>query len=397
MFPTFTSLYNNRVDAQPLNKYCQMLKKLLFFGLITCSIISCAKPDKFVINGEIKGKDSGKIQLMKFAEGKWIAEDSATIVKGKFTLTGKADLPEIRYVALGPREIVSQFFAENGTITLQAYKDSLDKTVIKGSKSNEEFKIYQQELMNLSKEAQGMQQRKMTAQSTGDLDGMKKANADLDALTQNLEVYARNFIREHKKSTVSPLIAIIQFGQTIKATEIDTLIAFLDPSVRKSIYVDELKKIADKMRTTEVGSMAPDFTLPTPQGSTFTLSSTRGKYVMIDFWAAWCGPCRQENPNVVALYAKYKDKGFDIVGVSLDREKEAWIKAIADDQLVWNQVSELKYWQSEIAQKYGVSAIPCTFLLDKEGKIIAKNLRGENLAKKLEELMGKISFQRRSC
>jgi peroxiredoxin len=366
-----------------------MLKKLLLFGLIACSIISCAKPDKFVINGEIKGKDSGKIQLMKFAEGKWVAEDSATIVKGKFTLTGKADLPELRFVALGPREIVSQFFAENGTITLQAYKDSLDKTVIKGSKSNEEFKVYQQELMNLSKEAQGMQQRYMAAQSRGDKDGMKKDSIDFQAMLQNLEVYAKNFIREHKKSTVSPLIAMMQFGQTIKANEIDTLVAFLDPAVRKSIYVDELKKMADKMRTTEVGSMAPDFTLPTPQGSTFTLSSTRGKYVMIDFWAAWCAPCRQENPNVVALYAKYKDKGFDVVGVSLDREKEAWIKAIADDQLVWNQVSELKFWQSEIAQKYGVSAIPCTFLLDKEGKIIAKNLRGEGLAKKLEELLGK--------
>jgi thiol-disulfide isomerase/thioredoxin len=110
---------------------------------------------------------------------------------------------------------------------------------------------------------------------------------------------------------------------------------------------------------------------------------------MVDFWAAWCQPCRRENPNVVALYGKYKDKGFDIVGVSLDRTKEDWVKAIADDQLSWHQVSELKFWQSDIVQKYGVTAIPCTFLLDKEGKIIAKNLRGEELAKKLEELMGK--------
>ncbi|HEY5510893.1 MAG TPA: TlpA disulfide reductase family protein [Prolixibacteraceae bacterium] len=366
-----------------------MIKKFLFLGLITYSIISCAKPDKFVINGELKGKDTGQIQLMKYADGKWLVEDSTNISKGKFLLKGKADLPELRVVAMGQNQMIAQFFAENGTLTLEASTDSLGKGVVKGSKSNDEFRIYQKELMNLSKEAQGMQQRFRTAQTSGDQEGMKKAQIDYEAMSQNLAVYAKNFIRTHKSSTVAPLVALMQFGQTIKAAEIDTLLAFLDPSVKASIYVGELKKIADKMRGTEVGSMAPDFTLPTPDGGTFTLSSTRGKFVMIDFWAAWCQPCRQENPNVVAMYGKYKDKGFDIVGVSLDREKAAWLKAIADDQLVWHQVSELKFWQSQIAQKYGVSAIPCTFLLDKGGKIIAKNLRGEDLARKLEELMGK--------
>jgi len=378
-----------RVVAQPLNDENHMIKKILFFGLITYSIISCAKPDKFVVNGELKGKETGQIQLMKFADGKWMVEDSTNISNGKFQLKGKADLPELRVIAMGPNQMIAQFFAENGTMTLEANTDSLGKGVVKGSKSNDEFSIYQHELLSLSKEAQGMQQRFTTAQSSGDQEGMKKAQIDYEAMSQNLAVYAKNFIRTHKSSTVSPLVALMQFGQTIKASEIDTLLAFLDPSVKTSIYVGELKKIADKMRGTEVGSMAPDFTLPSPDGGTFTLSSTRGKYVMIDFWAAWCQPCRSENPNVVALYEKYKDKGFDIVGVSLDREKEAWVKAIADDQLVWHQVSELKFWQSEIAQKYGVSSIPCTFLLDKGGKIIAKNLRGEDLARKLEELMGK--------
>jgi len=366
-----------------------MIKKLLFLGLIAGSIISCSKPDKFVIKGEIKGKDAGNIKLMKYTDGKWIAEDSAKITKGIYELKGKTDLPELRIVALEPREMVAQFFAENGSMTLQSWSDSLNKSVVKGSKSNETFKLYQEELTNLTKEAQGMQQRYMAAQSRGDQDGMKKAQIDYEAMNENLNVYAKNFIREHKNSTVSPLIAMMQFGQTITAAEIDTLLAFFDPSIKGSIYISELKKIADKMRATEVGTLAPDFTLPTPEGTTFTLSSTRGKYVMIDFWAAWCQPCRRENPNVVALYGKYKDKGFDIVGVSLDRTKEDWVKAIADDQLSWHQVSELKFWQSEIAQKYGVSAIPCTFLLDKEGKIIAKNLRGDDLARKLEELMGK--------
>ena len=366
-----------------------MTRKMLFLGLIFAGIISCSKPDKFTIKGEIKGKESGKIQLMKYEGGNWVMEDSATIDKGKFQLTGKVSLPELRIVVMPPREVVANFFAENGSITIQAYADSLEKSTVGGSKANDAFKLYQDELANLTKEAQGMQQRYMAAQSTGDQEGMKKAQIDYEAMNQNLAVYAKNFMREHRNSTVSPLIALMQFGQTITAAEIDTLIAFFDPSVRGSIYVDELKKIADKMRSTDIGIVAPDFTLPTPDGGTFTLSSTRGKYVMIDFWAAWCQPCRRENPNVVALYAKYKDKGFDIVGVSLDREKEAWVKAIADDQLTWHQVSELKFWQSEIAQKYGVSAIPCTFLLDKEGKIIAKNLRGEELAAKLEELMGK--------
>jgi peroxiredoxin len=366
-----------------------MTKKFLFLGLIACSIISCSKPDRFVIKGEIKGKESGTIKLMKYTDGRWIAEDSAAISKGVFELKGKTDLPELRIVALEPREMVAQFFAENGSMTLQAWSDSLNKTVVKGSKSNETFKLYQQELTNLTKEAQGMQQRYMTAQSRGDQDGMKKAQIDYEAMNENLNVYTKNFIREHKNSTVSPLIAMMQFGQTISAGEIDTLVAFFDPSIKSSIYIGELKKIAEKMRATEVGTLAPDFTLPTPEGTPFTLSSTRGKYVMIDFWAAWCQPCRRENPNVVALYGKYKDKGFDIVGVSLDRTKEDWVKAIADDQLTWHQVSELKFWQSDIVKKYGVSAIPCTFLLDKEGKIIAKNLRGDELARKLEELMGK--------
>jgi len=203
----------------------------------------------------------------------------------------------------------------------------------------------------------------------------------------NQKVYAKNFIREHPKSAVSPLVALMQFAQEMTAHDIDTLVAFLDPSVRASVYVAELKKLADKMRITDVGGMAPDFTLNTPEGTPLSLSSLRGKIVLVDFWASWCVPCRKENPNVVMVYNQFKDKGFDILGVSLDREKGAWEKAIADDKLTWHHVSDLKYWQSEAAVKYGIQSIPSTLLLDKDGKIIAKNLRGEELAKKLAQLL----------
>ena len=144
----------------------------------------------------------------------------------------------------------------------------------------------------------------------------------------------------------------------------------------------------DKMRVTAIGAVAPEIALPNPEGDTVKLSSLRGNYVLVDFWAKWCKPCRIENPNVVRMYNKYNDQGFEVYGVSLDRKKSDWLQAIEEDNLHWTQVSDLKYWNSEAAQTYGVNAIPFAVLLDPEGKIIAKNLRGKQLEKKLEEIFG---------
>jgi len=363
------------------------MRNLLIIVLAFAGLVSCAKPEGFTIKGQIKGKESGDIQLLKYADGKWIAEDSAKIEKGKFILKGKTALPELRRISMAPQTVVAQFFAENGSLTVNVDADSLNKTEVKGSSSNDEFMVLTKELMNISKETQGLQQKYSDAMQSGNEEGMKKAQIDYEAMMGNQKVYAKNFIREHPKSTVSPLVALMQFAQEINAHDVDTLVAFLDPSIQTSVYVIELKKLADKMRISEVGGLAPDFTLNTPEGTPLSLSSLRGKIVLLDFWASWCAPCRKENPNVVAVYNQYKDKGFDILGVSLDREKGAWLKAIADDQLTWHHVSDLKFWQSEAAIKYGVQSIPFTLLLDKEGKIIAKNLRGEELARKLAELL----------
>ncbi len=365
-----------------------MKRNILITGLVLAGLLSCAKPDGFIIKGIIQGKESGQINLLKYSDGKYIKEDSAKIVKGKFELKGKTDLPELRLISLGPKQVVAQFFAENGEIYVKINTDSINNFGVKGSKSNDEYSTLTKEFMNNTKETQVIQNKFMGAQQKGDERGMKEAQADYQAMLQNQNVYVKNFIREHPKSTVSVFAALMQFSQEMTAHDIDTLITFFDPSIHKSIYINELNKIADRLRVTEIGAIAPDFTLNTPEGTPFSLSALKGKIVLVDFWASWCKPCRLENPNVVADYNKYKDKGFDILGVSLDKDKESWIKAIGDDKLSWHQVSDLKYWQNEVAVKYGIQSIPSNLLLDKDGKIIAKNLRGEALGKKLEELFG---------
>lgn len=159
-------------------------------------------------------------------------------------------------------------------------------------------------------------------------------------------------------------------------------------SYSNNSLVKEFINKTKNIKKLAVGNEAPDIALKNPDGKIVKLSSLRGNYVLIDFWASWCRPCRVENPNNVKLYKKYHDKGFEIYGVSLDRDKSSWLKAIKDDGLTWTQVSDLKFWQSEGAKIYNVRAIPHTVLLDKDGKIIANGLRGENLAKKLKEIFG---------
>lgn len=160
----------------------------------------------------------------------------------------------------------------------------------------------------------------------------------------------------------------------------------LKAELPNSPYISEFIARVKAMEATAVGQLAPEISLPNPEGKVISLSSLRGQYVLVDFWAKWCGPCRRENPNVVKAFNKYKDKGFTVFGVSLDRTREDWVKAIQEDGLTWTHVSDLKYFESQAARDYNINAIPFSLLLDREGKIIAKNLRGAALEKKLEEV-----------
>jgi peroxiredoxin len=363
------------------------MRNVLAILVFAMAVISCqSAKDEFSIKGSITGIKTGKIYLLKLVGEQPQPIDTANIVDGKFAFKGKMEIPDIRILRLDDQNYFATFFLDNANITVTANKDSLRNTKITGSPTHDIFKIYISEMEKLNKDVMALQGKYQNAMSTGNTNEAEKAKIDYQAMIDNNKVYTKNFVKEHPNSVVSAYITLFQLANQLDATELDSIASKFAPEISKSEYVVKLKEIIQEQKKTAVGAMAPDFTMNDPEGKPVQLSSLKGKIVLVDFWASWCGPCRQENPNVVKLYQQYHSKGFEILGVSLDRAKEDWIKAIKDDNLTWMHVSDLQYWQNTAARLYGVNAIPQSFLLDKDGKIIGKGLRGEQLEKKLMEL-----------
>jgi len=363
------------------------MRNVLAILVFVMAVYSCqSAKDEYSIKGSVAGVETGKVYLQKLVDGQPQSVDTAELVGGKFTFKGKMEMPDIRFLRLNDQDYFAQFFLDNANITVTANKDSLRNTKITGSPTQDVFKIYITEMEKLNKEVMALQEKYQSAMSMNNTDAAEKAKIDYQAMIDNNKVYTKNFVKEHSNSVVSPYITLFQLASQIDGAELDSIASKFAPELSKSEYVVKINEIVQEQKKTAIGVVAPDFTMNDPEGKPIQLSSLKGKVVLVDFWASWCGPCRQENPNVVKLYQQYHSKGFEILGVSLDKTKEDWLKAIKDDNLTWIHVSDLQFWQNAAARLYGVNAIPQSFLLDKDGKIIGKGLRGEQLAKKMMEL-----------
>ncbi|WP_018477941.1 TlpA disulfide reductase family protein [Pontibacter roseus] len=338
----------------------------------------------YTIQGKLQNASAGQIYLYELGEQQFVARDTAVISQdGTFTFEGEVKEPTFYRVGLDQQNGL-MLVLDNSTIKVEADASDLNGTAkIEGSQDSELFQQLNKMVTESRQKEAELSQQFNQAMSEGKTEEAEGYRQQYLAMQKEL----KNFLAQHPSSIVSTFGTLNLINPTTDFSFADSMATLYSEKLPDSRYTALLNKRLESLRSTAVGSVAPDFSLATPEGGSIALSSLRGKYVLIDFWASWCGPCRKENPNVVKMYNRYKDKGFEIFGVSLDQSREKWLKAIADDKLTWPQVSDLKGWESQAAQLYQVDAIPQTILLDKEGKIIAKGLRGEELENKLASLL----------
>lgn len=366
--------------------------KKIMWGVALCLFIfsSCKSGggNTYTLKGDITGLKDSVLYLAQQGNNMMPQMDTIHVKDGKFTFTGKTDKPVFAQIITADQRNGFPLFLEPGTIHITGDADSMlvGKITVSGTPNNNDLHKVMVIQQGHTQALMALQSAFMQAKMKGDTAAASRAENSFDSIQNMISTDMQGFIKDHPKSLVSAL-ALQSLMSELPDSTLDNLYTGLDSSVQKSSFGDLIGNRLASEKKTAIGQMAPDFTMDDTAGNPLSLSSLRGKYVLIDFWASWCGPCREENPNVVKAYNEYKNKNFTILGVSLDKTKDAWEKAIQDDHLNWHQVSDLQYWNNAAAQLYGVQAIPANFLLDPDGKIIAKNLRGDDLENELAKVL----------
>jgi len=365
-----------------------MFKNLLIISLAVLTIASCTKPVKnqFIITGTADTSFDGYVLLQKRTDGPLITIDSMLLTSGKFNFKGTVDYPEVYYLTVPGTKSSIPFFIEPAEIKFTVNTKDVNKTRIEGSKTQTEYDAYLDMLDQFNTKIRESYQMSMKAQEIGDEAKAREFDSLTNVYDQQRGDFSKNYVMQNPKSFTVPYIAY-RNSWNYDMNELEKALGSFDTTLNHSIYTGYLQEYLKTLKRTEVGMLYVSFMMQDSTGQYFPIADLIGKgYLLLDFWASWCSPCREENPNLVAMYNKYHDKGFNILGVSLDSMRPRWLQAIKDDQLNWYHVSDLEGWANKAAKLYGVRSIPANFLIDTNGYIIGKNLRGEELQAKLAEL-----------
>ena len=357
--------------------------KNLFFLIALFPSVLFAQQKEFTITGHVTGLADGEVKLMTTQQNPVvIATDSAK--GGVFRLTGSVPEPGLYFLVMS-NEQPQYIFLDNVAMTVKGAQSEIKKIKIEGSQTHSDFvefnAIFNPMFGELNALAAQIQKENQAAKR-------EKFINQYDSLISKINGEVNNFVSAKRSSFVSPFLLWVTSQTTPDIMQLESNFNLLDTAIRNSQIGKALAEYITVNKVGAVGTEAVDFTQNDTSGKAVSLSSFRGKYVLVDFWASWCRPCRIENPNLVKAYNKYKDKNFTILGVSLDQEKDAWTKAIQKDGLAWSHVSDLQYWNNAAATLYRIQSIPGNMLIDPQGKIVAKDLHGPQLEKALAQYLG---------
>lgn len=358
------------------------------FALFLFSACNAASDDNFLLSGRIE--NAGDLKTLMLYEGETVVDSIGLDNNGNFKFEGSATEPTL-YELVAEQESYMLILENGEDVKFKADLNQAGKYTVKGSETSAKLKQVVDIREKYQAHQENLQEEFETRVNNGeDQEAVRKDMALKDEqFSRDLADDALQF-SEDNMDNLAGFFGILVLYSVDPTGHEETLVKYAEEAKQQfpnNEIVQAFAQHMEQIKPLSIGQIAPDFSAPTPDGKEVKLSDLRGQYVLLDFWAAWCTPCRHENPNIVAQYQEFKDRGFTVLGVSLDQDRNAWLKAIEDDKLDWTQVSELKMWDSQAGRLYNITAIPASFMIDPQGKIVGKNLRGPALKDFLEEVL----------
>lgn len=354
---------------------------IIAFGIIFLAACTSTSKNDYTILGKIEGKVPAKIYLKYYSDGNMNTIDSSEFVNGEFKFKGSLTSPDYYYLQIGPANNRMGFFIENSQISITAHIDSLRNMVVTGSKTQDDYIAYSD-----SKAIFDDQLKELYAKykATKDEDAQMEIEVKYDSIDNLKLEFTKDYVMNNGNTMLAPFIIRRELIHSIELDELEKLTNTISPELKENTYTQELYKRIETLRSLQPGLQAPEFTQIDTAGNPVNLSDFKGKYVLIDFWASWCSPCRKANPTVVAMYNKYAAKNFTVLGVSMDSDRSKWLEAIEADGLTWSHVSTLDSWKNPVGKIYAVNSIPHAILIGPDGNIIKRGVHADEL----DELLG---------